>query len=132
MTSSAAVSQVPAHLAPRTRCIRLDNLELMADIGFHDFEIGTRQCIGVTIEVWLDEAGFARDDEVSSAWDYDVLRTGVRHLVEARRYNLQETLVRAIYADIAARPGVTALRIALRKPDVYPDCEAIGVELASF
>ncbi len=28
--------------------------------------------------------------------------------------------------------GVTGLRISVSKPDVYPDCEAVGVELSSF
>ncbi len=129
---TATLEGVPAHLAPRTRRIILEDLELMADIGFHDFEIGNRQRIGITIEVWLDEISFAGDDEAASAWDYDVLRIEVKRLVEARRYNLQETLVRAIYAWIAGRPGVTDLRVAMRKPDVYPDCAAIGVELASI
>jgi dihydroneopterin aldolase len=40
--------------------------------------------------------------------------------------------VREIYALIAARAGVTRLRVAARKPDIYPDCAAVGVEIASF
>jgi 7,8-dihydroneopterin aldolase/epimerase/oxygenase len=56
----------------------------------------------------------------------------VRDLVDERRYNLQETMCRAIYDLIAARQGVTALRVSTRKPDIYPDCAAVGVELASF
>ncbi len=51
---------------------------------------------------------------------------------QARHYNLQETLVRAIYDTIAARAGVTALRVSTRKPDIYPDCTGVGVELSSF
>jgi dihydroneopterin aldolase len=27
---------------------------------------------------------------------------------------------------------VTALRVSTRKPDIYPDCGAVGVEMASF
>ena len=49
-----------------------------------------------------------------------------------RRFNLQETVVREIYDLVAARRGVTALRVAARKPDIYPDCAGVGVELASF
>lgn len=123
---------VPAHLQPRTRRILLRDFAVPVDIGFHDFEVGNPQRVSVTIEVWVDEANFAAEDVVAAAWDYDFLRLEVLRLVEGRRYNLQETLVREIYALVAARAGVTGLRIATSKPDVYPDCAAVGVELSSF
>ncbi len=53
-------------------------------------------------------------------------------IVAGRRFNLQETVCRAIYDLVAARHGVVALRVSTRKPDIYPDCAAVGVELASF
>lgn len=123
---------VPDRLAPRTRKIVLEDYCLSADIGFHDFEIGAAQRLLVTVEVWVDEASFAGADEVHHAWDYDFLRTEIGTLVAGRRFNLQETLAREIYDLVAARRGVTALRVATRKPDIYPDCVGVGVELASF
>ena len=33
----------------------LDSLEVLTDIGFHDFEIGTPQRLLVTVEIWLDD-----------------------------------------------------------------------------
>jgi len=123
---------VPDRLAPKTRKIVLEDYCLSADIGFHDFEIGAAQRLLVTVEVWVDEASFAGADEATHAWDYDFLRTEIGALVSGRRINLQETLVREIYDLVAARRGVTALRVATRKPDIYPDCAGVGVELASF
>ena len=123
---------VPAHLAARSRKIVLEDYCLAADIGFHEFEIGAAQRLFVTVEVWVDEASFAGADEVDHAWDYDFLRTEIGALADGRRFNLQETLVREIYDLVAARRGVTALRVATRKPDIYPDCAGVGVELASF
>jgi dihydroneopterin aldolase len=123
---------VPAALRPRTRKIVLEGYELPVDIGFHQFEIGTPQRLAVTVEVWVDETSFAADDEVAAAWDYDFLRTEIGRVAAAGRYNLQETLARAIYDLVAARRGVTALRVSTRKPDIYPDCAGVGVELASF
>jgi dihydroneopterin aldolase len=132
MTTAAFDDLVPEALAPRTRRVVLRDFALDADIGFHEFEVGAPQRLLVTIEVWLDEASFAASDDVAAAWDYDFLRAGVKQLVAGRRFNLQETLVREIYALIAARKGVTALRVSTSKPDVYPDCEMVGIELASF
>jgi dihydroneopterin aldolase len=60
------------------------------------------------------------------------MRTEIGRIASARRYNLQETLARAIYDLVAARRGVTALRVATRKPDIYPDCKGVGVDLSSF
>ena len=123
---------VPETLRPRTRKLVLEDYCLNADIGFHDFEIGTPQRLNVTVEVWVDEASFAAEDEEAAAWNYDFLRTEIGRLAASRRFNLQETLVRAIYDLVAARRGVTALRVSSRKPDIYPDCAGVGVELASF
>jgi dihydroneopterin aldolase len=123
---------VPAHLAPRSRKIVLEDYCLAADIGFHDFEVGAPQRLLVTVEVWVDEASFPTVDEAESAWDYDFLRREIGSLAAGRRFNLQETVVREIYDLVAARKGVTALRVSTRKPDIYPDCAGVGVELASF
>ena len=123
---------VPAALAPKSRKIVLEDYAVATDIGFHDFEVGRPQRLLITVEVWLDETSFAASDRVADAWDYDVLRSDIGALAAARRYNLQETLARAIYELVAARRGVTALRVSIRKPDVYPDCAGVGVELSSF
>ena len=123
---------VPDRLQPKTRKIVLEDFQLDLDIGFHDFEIGNPQRLMVTVEVWVDERSFAVGDEAGSAWDYDFLRTEIRALVAGRRFNLQESLVREIYDLVAARRGVTALRVSTRKPDIYPDCAGVGVELASY
>jgi 7,8-dihydroneopterin aldolase/epimerase/oxygenase len=123
---------VPARLMPKSRKIVLDDFCLAADIGFHDFEVGAPQRLLVTVEVWVDEASFPADDEPLGAWDYDFLRTEIRALIEGRRFNLQETVAREIYDLVAARRGVSGVRVATRKPDIYSDCAGVGVELASF
>jgi dihydroneopterin aldolase len=123
---------VPERLAPRSRKIVLDEYCIAADIGFHDFEVGAKQRLLVTVEVWVDEASFPTDDRPVGAWDYDFLRTEIGALLEGRRFNLQETAAREIYDLVAARRGVTGLRVATRKPDIYPDCAGVGVELTSY
>lgn len=132
MDTAALDGLVPEFLHPRTRRIVLRDLAIPVDIGFHDFEVGQPQRVFVTVELWLDESSFATSDDVAAAWDYDFLRTEILRLAAGRRYNLQETLAREIYTLVAARAGVKGLRIATSKPDVYPDCAAVGVELSSF
>ena len=123
---------VPDMLRPRSARIFLDSLEVMADIGFHDFEVGVPQRLLVSVEIWLDHIPPADCDDPAFAWDYDFLREQVQELVTARRYNLQESLAHAIYDRVAALRGVCALRVVTSKPDVYREARAVGVELASF
>lgn len=123
---------VPDSLRPKSARILLDSLEVMADIGFHDFEVGAPQRLLVTVEVWLDEAGAPEGDDPGLAWDYDYVRHQVVELAGARRYNLQESFVEALYMRLAAMRGVRALRVSSSKPDIYPDAKGVGVELASF
>lgn len=123
---------VPDSLRPRTAKILLDSLDVMADIGFHEFEIGTPQRLFVTVEVWLADATAPKGDDPALAWDYDHVRKQVIELAAARRYNLQETLAEAIYLRIAAMRGVSALRVTTSKPDIYGDAKGVGVEFSSF
>ena len=123
---------VPGHLKVRQSRILLDSLEVMTDIGFHEFEIGNPQRLLITVELWLDDLQPPADDDHGSAWNYDYLRSEVIRIAQERRYNLQETLVHAIFGRVAAYRGVRGLRIKSVKPDIYPDARGVGVEIASF
>lgn len=123
---------VPDRLRPKSARILLDSLEVQADIGFHDFEVGSPQRLLVTVEIWLDQVPPAECDDPALAWDYDFLRKQIVELAGTGRYNLQESLAHAIYARFAGMRGVRALRVATAKPDIYPDARSVGVELASF
>jgi dihydroneopterin aldolase len=125
-------SMVPDHLQVRQSCILLDSLEVMTDIGFHEFEIGVPQRLLITVELWLEDIDPPDDDDVQSAWNYDYLRTEIIRIASARRYNLQETLVHAIFQRVAAYRGVKALRVKSVKPDIYEDSRGVGVEITSF
>jgi 7,8-dihydroneopterin aldolase/epimerase/oxygenase len=123
---------VPDHLKVRQSRILLDSLEVMTDIGFHDFEVGVPQRLLITVELWLEDLDPPDDNDPQSAWNYDYLRTEIIRIAKERRYNLQETLVHAIFQRVAAYRGVKALRVRSVKPDIYRDAKGVGVEIASF
>ena len=123
---------VPDHLKVRQSRILLDSLDVMTDIGFHEFEVGKPQRLLITVELWLENLDPPDDEDHESAWNYDYLRSEVVRIAQARRYNLQETLVHAIFQRVAAYRGVRALRVKSVKPDIYPDARGVGVEIASF
>ena len=123
---------VPLELRVRSARILIESLEVQADIGFHDFEIGAPQRLLISAEVWLTETDLPANDDPTRAWNYDFLRTEIQEIAAARRYNLQETLAQAIFDRVAAFRGIRALRLRLSKPDVYADAHGVGVEIASF
>jgi 7,8-dihydroneopterin aldolase/epimerase/oxygenase len=134
MTVSPAMLSglVPDHLKVRSARILLEHLEVQADIGFHEFEVGSPQRLLVSVEIWLDDLTAPAEDDPLHAWDYDFLRSQICEVALSRRYNLQETLAHAIFDRIAALHGVLALRVRTSKPDVYPEAQGVGVEIASF
>lgn len=123
---------VPEHLKVRQSRILLDSLAVMTDIGFHDFEVGTPQRLLITVELWLEDAAPPADDDPTGAWNYDLLRGEVIRLAQSGRYNLQETLVHAIFQRVTALGGVKAVRVKSVKPDIYDDAAGVGVEIASY
>ena len=123
---------VPDHLKVRQSRILLDSLEVMTDIGFHEFEVGVPQRLLITVELWLENLQPPDDEDHESAWNYDYLRSEVVRIAQQRRFNLQETLVHAIFQRVAAYRGVKALRVKSVKPDIYPDAKGVGVEITSF
>jgi dihydroneopterin aldolase len=129
---STLTGLIPDRLKVRSARIFLDSLEVQADIGFHDFEVGAPQRLLVTVEIWLDDPSIPPDDDPARAWNYDFLRSEVVEIASARRYNLQETLASAVFDRIASFHGVGGLRVRTSKPDVYADAAGVGVEIASF
>ena len=132
MTEPKLIGLVPDHLKVRSARIVLDSLEVQADIGFHDFEVGVPQRLLIGVEVWLEDPSLPADDDPARAWNYDFLRSEVEELAAARRYNLQETLAHAIFDRVAGFRGVSHLRVRTSKPDVYADAAGVGIEIASF
>jgi dihydroneopterin aldolase len=115
------------------RRVFLNELSLMASIGFHDFERAARQRILVNVDLFvpLEQAQSHRDD-VADLLDYDRVRAGIQALVAARHYNLQETLVDEILALCLEFPQVSGARVSTQKPDVYPDCKTVGIETEAW
>jgi len=132
MTEPKLTGLIPRRLKIRSARILLESLEVDADIGFHDFEVGSPQRLLVSVEVWLEEAATPANDDPAQAWNYDFLRSEIVEIASRQRYNLQETLARAIFDSIAAFRGVREVRVRLSKPDVYADAAGVGVEVASF
>ena len=49
--------------------------------------------------------------------------------MNAGHIELQETLCDDVANTLLEHPKVQAVRVSTEKPDVYPDCDAVGVEV---
>lgn len=132
MSEPTLAGLVPDTLKVRSARILLESLKVRTDIGFHDFEVGAPQRLSISVEIWLEDSTLPPNDDPQLAWNYDFLRAEVEEIAGSRRFNLQETLAHAVFERLAAFRGVRALRVRTSKPDVYPDADGVGVEIASF
>ena len=115
----------------QTHCRRLflRGLSVQAQIGVHEFEKAGPQRVVLDIDLYVSLAQTtAVRDDLSEVVDYDFEREIVHRRVAAGAIALQETLCDDVLSAMLAHPQVLAARVSTRKPDVYPDCEAVGVE----
>jgi len=68
-------------------------------------------------------------DFVREVVDYDFVREVVAQRIARGHIELQETLCDDLVDELMRHPGVQAVRLSTCKPDVYPDCDAVGVEV---
>jgi dihydroneopterin aldolase len=99
-------------------------------IGVHDFEKQAEQRVLINVDLYVPLAlSTPKSDALSEVLDYDFIRRSIQERVARGHIELQETLVDDIVALMLAHPMVMAARVSTAKPDVYPDCAAVGVEV---
>ena len=124
------MSDLMASLALHCRRLFLRNHTVDVRIGAHDFEKLGPQRIVFNVELFVPfEGSTPTSDSLSEVVDYDFVRQVVHQRVAQGHIGLQETLCDDIMAALMAHPGVQAAQVSTRKPDVYPDCESVGVEI---
>jgi dihydroneopterin aldolase len=112
------------------RRIFLRNHEVPVQIGAHDFEKTQAQRVIFNVELFVPYAlSTPQADQLSEVVDYDFVRELIAARIGQGHVELQETLCDDLAAQMLAHPRVQAVRLSSCKPDVYPDCEAVGVEV---
>lgn len=115
------------------RRVYLRNFELQANIGVHEFEKQGAQRIVVNIDLFVPLAATTpQRDKIDEVLDYDFIHATIRERIATGHINLQETLCDDLARVLLGHPLVRAVRVSTEKPDVYPDCDAVGVEVFHF
>lgn len=115
-----------------TDCRRLflRDYEVMSNIGVHEFEKKGEQRVLFNVELFIPLAQSTPTlDDLSEVVDYDFIRDTIETRIAQGHVQLQETLCDEIAHTLLAHPKVRAVQISTQKPDVYADCQAVGVEV---
>ena len=112
------------------RRLFLRNYEVQARIGVHDFEQRGPQRLLINVDLYVPLADSTpRSDALHEVVDYDFIRQVIGERIARGPIQLQETLADELLQRMLAHPRVRAARVSTEKPDVYPDCDAVGVEV---
>ena len=121
---------LPDLLLADCRRLFLREHEVRMRIGVHDFEKQEAQRVLIDIDLYVPLAlSTPRRDALDEVVDYDFIRRTIAERAARGHVHLQETLADELLAALLAHPSVRAARVATAKPDVYPDCRAVGVEV---
>jgi 7,8-dihydroneopterin aldolase/epimerase/oxygenase len=122
-----------ALLHPRLQDCRrlfLRNYEVQINIGVHDFEKKGEQRVLINVDLYIPLAvSTPNADELHEVVDYDFMRETIARRMAQGHVHLQETLCDDVVKSMLSHPLVRAVRVSTMKPDVYPDCEGVGVEV---
>ena len=115
------------------RRLFLRNFQIMSNIGVHDFEKRGEQRVLFNVELYVPLSDSTpKQDQLHEVLDYDFIRNTIQQRVAQGHTQLQETLCDDIARNLLAHPKVRAVQVSTQKPDVYPDCDAVGVEVMYF
>jgi len=112
------------------RRLFLRDYEVWINIGVHDFEKKGEQRVKINVDLYVPLAlSTPQADRLEEVLDYDFIRRTITERVKRGHIHLQETLADDVLKLMLAHPHVRAARVATEKPDVYPDCDAVGCEV---
>ena len=112
------------------RRLFLRDYEVWINIGVHDFEKRGEQRVKINVDLYVPLANSTpTQDKLAEVLDYDFIRRSISERVARGHIHLQETLADEVLRLMLAHPHVRAARVATEKPDVYPDCDAVGCEV---
>ncbi len=112
------------------RRLFLRNYTLNTFIGVYAFEKAKKQRIAVNVDIFVPlSLSTPVTDKLEEVVDYDFMRSAIAESTANTHIHLLETLCDDLAQKMLKHPKICAVRIAIEKPDIYLDCDAVGVEV---
>ena len=108
------------------------NFVVLASIGIHDEEKVKPQRVFLNVKLFIDNTPDEMQDSILDTLDYDIIRRDIKKLASSQHFNLQETLCEEIAKYCLTHDPVVMVEISSEKPDVYDDCDAVGLKIIRF
>jgi dihydroneopterin aldolase len=109
--------------------IFLRGLEVECIIGFIDWERRIKQKVEIDLEMPVDCALAARNDDVVDTLDYKQVAKRVIAFVEASEFMLVETMAHKMASMILEEFGIEWIRISVNKPGAIRGSRDVGVAI---
>ena len=112
------------------RRLFLRDYEIYINIGVHEFEKKVKQRIILNVDLYIPlSMNTPCQDLLEEVVNYDFIRETIQIRSSRGHIHLQETFCDEIVAAMLLHPKVIAARVTTSKPDAYPDCYSVGVEV---
>lgn len=112
---------------PRRVFIR--DLEIMASVGVFEVEHRYEQRIVVSIELDVVDTYDGKSERLGDVVDYSAVCARVEAITHAGHTKLIETLAERFATACLEDPRVLVVRVRIEKPDIMPNCRAVGIEI---
>lgn len=113
------------------RTLRIDNLRVQASVGILEHELLAKQQLLISVAVELPHAPTVPAvDAVTHVLDYRHLRDIAKVEAESGHVYMLESLAGRIVRRALDLPGVSVARVRVVKPNIFPDCDGVAVEVS--
>jgi dihydroneopterin aldolase len=127
LTSAGRVSSSgSATDAPFDR-VFVHDLVLDAEIGVYSHEKGVTQRARFSVDIEVEPAGEAIEDQIDRVLDYDTIIATIKGILAEGHINLVETLADEIATRCLEHPRAASVKVKIEKLDKEPG--AVGVEI---
>ena len=118
-------------IQPQKRTVTIEKFQVICSIGIHPEEKQQKQSVLVSIKAGLALDTEPKNDAVAETIDYDEISRIIERIAKQQHFNLQETLARCLFDEIAALEPIEKLTVKTEKPDAYPNAQTIAYEISS-
>lgn len=109
--------------------VRLEGLEVQAQIGVYDRERGITQPLVISVSVERDLSSGGASDRLADTIDYDRIAQVCRDVVNERHHNLIEAVAERIAEKLTGEYATDAVEVRIEKPGAVPGCRTVAVEI---
>ncbi|NBU25664.1 MAG: dihydroneopterin aldolase [Gammaproteobacteria bacterium] len=114
---------------PRGDTIFLRGLEVECIVGVNEWERRVRQRVVIDLELPVDCARAAAQDDIADTLDYGRVAETVKDAVGASSYRLVETMAERTASLLLREFGVDWVRIHIEKPGAVRGARAVGIAI---